>query len=263
MTPHVTCICLTADRQKMTDRAVQSFLAQTYPNKSLLVFDNGKIPWDQSHIHWPRDHADVIHTECRSDIKISIGELRNRAISYASQLDEMYVSSTVSAKIAKPDIITHWDSDDWSHPLRLAWQVMALKSAEGVDAAGYRSMLFWVRAPGGNGAEAGPPAPGDESRQAWLYESEKPRYALGTSLIYWRSVWQNHKFREDVKFGEDNEWIKGLNLLSETGFFKNEPAMIAEHHGGNLTDHSQVIGNSPNWKRMPEWDKAVAERMRL
>ena len=245
MTPHVTCVCLTADRQKMTDRSVASFLAQTYPNKSLLIVDTGKPRYELSSFH--RDVL-IIRRENMNGSG-TIGGLRNFA----------------NGMLKTSEIIAHWDSDDWSHPLRLAWQVRALKDNEALDAVGYRSMLFWVRAPlveGGADGET-PALSCDGNRQAWLYTSDKPGYALGTSLTYWRRTWEAHPFREDVKFGEDNEWIKGVNLLSDEGFFKDEPAMIAEMHGANLTDHSDVIGNSPNWARVPQWDKSLAERMRL
>lgn len=243
MTPHVTCVCLTADRQKMTDRSVASFLAQTYPNKSLLIVDTGKPRYELSSFH--RDVL-IIRRENMNGSG-TIGTLRNFA----------------NGMLKTSEIIAHWDSDDWSHPLRLAWQVNALKSNEALDAVGYRSMLFYDSRPGRIRAEEAPPVASEETGQSWLYTSDKPGYALGTSLIYWRRTWEAHPFREDVKFGEDNEWIKGVNLLSDEGFFKDEPAMIAEMHGANLTDHSDVIGNSPNWARVPQWDKSLAERMRL
>ena len=240
----VIAVMLTADRPQFVNRAVACYRAQTYPAKRLLILDSGKTPV----------RFESTATECAlwcPDYKgMTIGALRNAANAMAH---ERY----------NADILAHFDDDDWSHPLRLAWQVRALKSHEGMDAVGYRSMLFYDSRPGRIRAEEAPPVASEETGQAWLYTSDKPGYALGTSLMYWRRTWESHYFREDVKFGEDNEWIKGLNLLSDDGFFKNEPAMIAEMHGANLTDHSQVIGNSPNWVRVPEWDKALAERMRL
>ncbi len=40
------------------------------------------------------------------------------------------------------DIIIHWDSDDWSHPNRIAEQV-ALLQASGAECVGYGQMLFY------------------------------------------------------------------------------------------------------------------------
>lgn len=41
--PRVVCLCLTADRPAMTDRAVRCFIDQTYVNKHLLILDTGRI----------------------------------------------------------------------------------------------------------------------------------------------------------------------------------------------------------------------------
>jgi glycosyltransferase involved in cell wall biosynthesis len=54
-----------------------------------------------------------------------IGTLRNQA------------NGTTSA-----DIIVHWDSDDWSHPNRIAEQVALLQSS-GAECVGYGQMMFY------------------------------------------------------------------------------------------------------------------------
>ncbi len=43
--PTVCCVCLTADRQSMTDRAVRSFLAQDYADAALVILDTGNRAW--------------------------------------------------------------------------------------------------------------------------------------------------------------------------------------------------------------------------
>ena len=40
------------------------------------------------------------------------------------------------------DILVHLDDDDYSHPNRIAEQVVLLQSS-GADCVGYREMLFW------------------------------------------------------------------------------------------------------------------------
>src|SRR5258708_3294771 len=40
------------------------------------------------------------------------------------------------------DIICHFDSDDWSHPNRIAEQIAQLQSS-GAECVGYNEMLFW------------------------------------------------------------------------------------------------------------------------
>ena len=241
--PHVTCVCPTADRQALTDRAVKCFLAQTYPNKSLLILDNGHVPY-----HWPVGIAGV--SVVRSPLKRTIGEIRNLVNEWAAY-------STIGSDA--DNIIAHWDSDDWSHPLRLAWQVKQL-TVEGSDiqVVGYRSLLFWDSRPANN--------------CAWMYEHESERYAVGTSLMYRWKTWKAKPFAErnrpgvppEKDYAEDHEWIKGLRVLSVPGFFRGEPAMIAEIHGGNLCNNDWRFTNeSANWRPAPEWTERVRERMKL
>lgn len=230
MTPHVTCVCLTADRQAYTDRAVACFLAQTYTNKLLLILDNGNVPY-----HLPFEH-DAIRIGTVVMVPKTIGALRNVANREAGEAT---------------DIIAHWDSDDYSHPLRLAWQVLKLKgdksSPDNLDAIGYRTLLFWRKA----------------DSTAWFFRHERPSYCVGTSLMYWRRVWEEHPFPER-NVGEDYMWIRGLKTYGDLGFYTtkqhDEPAMVAEIHESNTTIQT-IPGDS--WTRMEKWDERLKELMKL
>lgn len=228
MIPHVTCICLTADRQAYTDRAVKLFLAQTYLNKSLLILDNGVTPYK-----WPAGAKGVSVVRTAMEPK-TIGALRN----FANQLAAM------------ADILAHWDSDDYSHPLRLAWQAQALtreSTGRPLEVVGYRTMLFWRK----------------KQQEAWLFQHATPGYGVGTSLMYWRGTWKAHPF-EERNGGEDLIWLRDSvgygNAASVDGFLKDEPAMVAEIHESNTTKQT-IPGDS--WTRKPEWDSRLAELMRL
>ncbi len=228
MTPHVTCVCLTADRQAYTDRAVSLFLAQSYPNKSLAILDNGIVDYEL-----PFDHP-AISVEHVIMVPKSIGALRN-----------------VANRNATGDIIAHWDSDDYSHPLRLAWQVQCLKSSE-KQATGYRTLLFWRKS----------------DQTAWLFTHIVQGYGVGTSLMYWRKTWEANPFPE-LNCGEDLAWLRDgvgyKNTIGEEGFFKGEPAMVAEVHESNTTQlkHAMVHNPAESWTRFPEWDERLKELMKL
>jgi hypothetical protein len=233
--PSVACVMLTRDRREMTTRAVRSFRAQTYSNKTLLIWDTSAgRPFELS-MNLPENER------CFEDVAdYSIGILRNRANSRT-----------------QADIIVHLDSDDWSHPNRIAEQVAFLQ-ASGCDAVGYREMLFWDTA----------------ASEAWLYANTDPVYCLGTSLCYWRGVWQERPF-PDKTTGEDFFWLQGLNgqkrLNSrgqklkpvwrapgheETEEFEDEqPRMIATIHGGNIA--SRIQPGTMEWRRVPTWDDVV------
>lgn len=222
MTPHVTCICLTADRQQHTDRAVKCFLQQTYPTKHLLILDNGVgryIPVFETeelqHVTVLRLNPPTGHT---------VGGLRNLANGVA----------------VHTDILAHWDSDDWSHPLRLAWQVQQLKETK-AELVGYNSMIFW------------------RDGEAWAFVSDGTKAKMiGASFLYWRRTWEQQKFRE-VNKGEDNEWQRNVAGHAAPGFFKDEPAMIAsmlpDGAGGWYDD--PAFYRSPNWERAEDWDAKV------
>lgn len=172
------------------------------------------------------------------------------------------------------DIICHWDDDDWSHPNRIVEQV-ALIQATGADCVGYNEMLFW------RAVEKGPNYPGE----AWLYSNPNPRYALGTSLCYWRLAWEALPF-PDLQHGEDTEWLKGVNCHSVSGCGEFSPVsidlpmshpsawpdfrMIARIHAGNsssaydpaeMARHNTLLPAEQQWSRVPDWDKVCREVM--
>jgi len=106
-----------------------------------------------------------------------------------------------------------------------------------------------------------------EEGEAWLYSHVRQDYCLGTSLCYWRRVWEAKPF-EDRNTGEDREWIRGLNTLG-VGITADwpersnlgTPVMVAEIHGSNIS--SRVQPESDNWKRVPQWDARLQEIMKL
>lgn len=204
------------------------------------------------------------------------------------------------------DIVCHFDDDDWSHQNRIAEQV-ALLQATGADCVGYNEMLFWresvqdrvkalVTDKGGWTREdlakygvSWPPPAGWLSNlptgEAWLYSNPNPRYALGTSLCYWRLAWEALPF-PDLQHGEDTEWLKGVNCHSVSGCGEFSPVsihlpmshpsawpdfrMIARIHAGNsssaydpaeMARHNTLLPAEQQWSRISEWDKVCREVM--
>ena len=226
--PTVCAVCLTADRQALTDRAVRSFVAQDYVNAQLLIWDSGITPYELS----STDKRIVLVRDAPlvKGRKLTIGALRNEANRFAQGAD----------------IICHWDSDDWSATTRITEQVAVLKTWF-PDATGYREMLFWDSIKG----------------EAWRYSNSARKYILGTSLCYWRNVWAKKAFPGCSK-GEDRAWIQGLPTLSFTSVSQFEkPLMIAEIHGDNTSStidtRSVNTDRSPMWSRVPEWDARIKE----
>lgn len=260
--PTVCCVMLTRDRPEMARRAIECFRKQTYKKKRLLVADNSTDP----HLLDGVFQGFPIGEGWSCNVEGSIGEMRNQANQVAKAAD----------------IIAHWDDDDYGHPNRIAEQVALLQSS-GADCVGYREMLFW-REPRRETGKAvmtrddvvisEGPVSGWFPGEAWLYAHHSSNYALGTSLMYWRRVWDAKKFNPNLKTGEDKDFIQGLNCVgvcstseSVKGFtaMENfEPRMIASIHGANTASYDlekmQAQG-SREWKRVPTWDARVGEIM--
>jgi hypothetical protein len=229
----------------MARRAVACFNAQSYPAalRYLLVYGVQTTP------NYLRDCIGANVSLGYGRPKASIGEIRNAAN-----------EETLKAW----DIIIHWDSDDYSHPNRIAEQVALLQSS-GADCVGYRQMLFWDQRPG-------------RFCEAWLYSNPDPRYCLGTSLCYWRSAWERKPF-ESTSQGEDERFTTGLNCVSVTSLFDvhndpllevlpsaeadKTPRMVARIHGGNTSNAYDPahMARAKEWRRVPEWDKHCVEVM--
>jgi len=246
---------LTADRPELTRRAVACFEAQSFAGaKRLVILDTSQQPGGFARF---RGHFQVCQI---GGARRTIGELRNEANG-----------------MSREDILIHWDSDDYSHPNRIAEQVALLQSS-GADAVGYNEMLFWRQ----HSFSSDPPRPGTLiPGEAWLYSNPRPDYALGTSLCYWRKTWERRPFAAlplpGGRAGEDQDWLDGIasgrgpgvKLWSASSFpidddppmhINDQPRMIARVHPGNtstaydppLMRASEMQGSG--WRRVPEWD---------
>jgi hypothetical protein len=163
------------------------------------------------------------------------------------------------------DIVCHWDDDDWSHSNRIAEQV-ALLQATGADCVGYNEMLFWDQRPGQQD--------GISLSAAWLYSNPNPRYALGTSLCYWRRAWEARPF-QDINHGEDTEWLRsvkcdGWAAMSQYVDCGYDPRMIARIHSGNsssgydpaeMVRHNALPASERQWSRACGYDNFCKEVM--
>ncbi len=271
--PSVACVMLANGRPEMVKRAVKSFRAQAYERKRLVIWDTTPGCGSQ----FIADDLSVPDVNRSAFVSSSIGNLRNAANKYALA---HYTTSDTCA-----DIICHWDSDDWSHPNRIAEQVALLQSS-GAECVGYNEMLFWETHfpfPGG------PPMafdPGDEA--AWLYRADGNKhlknYVLGTSMCYWRSTWERFPFGDYSPGCDDLRWANGdkqkglsaVRIVGESAIVAGSnhcdacregfpPRMIASIHGGNACARidSTSSGGKEVWTRAPEWDTYCREAMKL
>lgn len=180
------------------------FLSQTYPNKELVIIEDGG---DVARVLIPDDpRVRYINTGLRWD---AIGSKRN-----------------IACQHARGQIIQHFDDDDWSSPDRMAHQVEMLTADNKRRVVGYSSMKFLDCLTG----------------DAWLYSSHS-RYALGTSLCYWREWWEQAKFPH-LNVGEDNAFVaksRGVLYTEDAG-----NRMMARAHGKTTSEKF----HGSNWRRI-------------
>ena len=95
--PLISCIMPTHNRRPFVGQAIYYFLRQDYPEKELLILDDGE---DAVADLVPRDER---IRYVRLEQRQSIGAKRNHA-----------------CELAKGQFIAHWDDDDWMAPRRLS-----------------------------------------------------------------------------------------------------------------------------------------------
>ena len=168
-TPLVSCIMPTANREKFIPLAIKYFQRQDYPNKELVVLDDGNKP--VKHL-LPDDAA--IRYEKLNSVALSTGAKRNLA-----------------CEMSKGEIIVNWDDDDWYAGNWISHQVSVLQSGN-FEISGLASIYFY------NPVLA----------KCWKYiypQNEKP-WVAGASMAYYKEFWKRHPYK-NVKIGEDNMFV--------------------------------------------------------
>jgi glycosyltransferase involved in cell wall biosynthesis len=119
----VSCLMVTANRERFFKRSLLSYCRQTYPNKELIIIDDGDQDLGPLLKDLPADEVKYIKIEKKKGNVL--GYLRN-----------------ISLEKASGDFITQWDDDDWYHPDRLRIQVETL--LQGYDACCLSNALMHI-----------------------------------------------------------------------------------------------------------------------
>ncbi len=119
----VSCLMVTANRERFFKRSLLSYCRQTYPNKELIIIDDGDQDLGPLLKDLPADEVKYIKIEKKPGNVL--GHLRN-----------------ISLEKASGDFITQWDDDDWYHPDRLRIQVEIL--LQGYDACCLSNALMHI-----------------------------------------------------------------------------------------------------------------------
>lgn len=152
--PKVSCIMVTKDRRDFVKKALEYFQAQTYPNKELVVVDDGKDSVEDL-------CAGVPETQCVRVPPQTVGSKRN-----------------VACQVATGSLIAHWDDDDWQSPNRLVLQVAELKADKWI--LGIYRPIFGVLATRKLYIFGGP--------------RSSPTYCSGSTILFRKSLWDRMRF---------------------------------------------------------------------
>ena len=108
---------VTANRANLARRAIQCYLQQTYPNKELVIIDDGQ-----------EDYAPVL-------ADVPAGELRYIKLEPAPG-QVLGMLRNRSLEEATGDFMAQWDDDDWYHPERIERQARVLMGDAGFKGLG-------------------------------------------------------------------------------------------------------------------------------
>jgi glycosyltransferase involved in cell wall biosynthesis len=154
--PLVSCVMPTYNRRAFVPQAITYFLRQDYPNRELVVLDDGT---DRVADLMPPDPRVRYIAVAEQQV---LGTKRNRCCAEA-----------------RGDIIVHWDDDDWQADWRLSYQVAALL-AQQVDICGLANPLYYDPA----------------RHEAWqyIYPARNVPWVAGGTLCFTRSFWARNPF---------------------------------------------------------------------
>jgi len=194
----VSCIMPTHNRREMVPIALRSYLAQDWPEKELVVVDDGPdVLWD---LFAGRPGVHYVRLAGRR----RIGAKRNLA-----------------CQVALGEVIVHFDSDDWSASGRIRDQIERLL-ASGKAVSGYHSGLFYD------------PARREASKYIW--DGHPDHYSLGTALCYRRDFWRRNQFtNSDMQ--EDNDFVDAAKAARQLVSVDGGQFIVARIHAGNTCNH--------------------------
>ena len=220
--PLVTAIMPTRERPEFALQAVRYFLAQDYPNKELVILEDGtpalagRLP-DDPRIRYVASEA----------ARRSIGAIRNEA-----------------CRLARGDIVAHWDDDDWYGPERLTRQVAAIRAGEADITALRGSLMFDLAA--WRFWRCGP----DLHRRLFV------RDVHGGTLVYRRRVWEDKAHFPDRSLAEDAVFLdQAVRRGARLRAVEADGIFVYLRHGANAWQFAcGVTGDAAGWEPAPEPD---------
>lgn len=197
----ITVITPTADRPEWLKRAIGCFLAQTWPEREMLILDNGR-------------------EGCKEIIPVSAG------VHYWCSAGKMTLGEKLNwlCERAAGEIIVRFDDDDWSGPERIASQVQDLDSHK-ADLVGYHQLYYYDT----------------RARKAFRYDYPAPKmYAPGLTQCFLKSFWRQNPYpSKDI--GEDTAFSNAARAQGRLWSCAGGDLFVARVHGKNSSCHAHYL----------------------
>jgi len=170
--PRVSCLMPTADRRVFVPQAIKYFQRQDYPNRELLILDDG---------------SDSVADLVPPDPRIRYVRLAERRTIGAKH--------NVACEMAQGEIMVHWDDDDWMADRRLSHQVRELLQQPPMTLCGLAQLFFYE--------------PRTDRSWEYVYAAAGRAWVSGATFCYRRQFWQRHPF-PSINEGGDTAFVYGL-----------------------------------------------------
>lgn len=220
MTELISCIMpSTSTRRDFVPRAIKMFLAQDYPQKELILVDDGTIHENLSELVPDQRGIEYVYIDrLLCDATLTLGAKRNLACS-----------------LARGSIICHVDDDDWYSPARLSRQVEPILRGDADCTAMKMSHTLDL--------STGTLYQCPEAAHKALFAHD----VRSGTLMYKASYWRDGLSYPNVSRGEDVAFLHGLVARgARLQQIVSPESYICVRHGGNVSDGLDYAG----WKRV-------------
>jgi glycosyltransferase involved in cell wall biosynthesis len=204
--PMVSIIMPTYNRQEFISSSIESILAQTYANWELIIIDDSSTD----------DTLNVIRSF--KDQRIRVFE-NKKNMGVASSLNK-------AIELARGSYIARQDSDDSSLPERIEKQVGFLESHKEISICGsqMKSMFGQII--------YNYPEFNDQIVASMLLSYP----AASPTLMFRKAVFENLKFKEGLRTGEDYQWLAEAIFLYKM-YTIQEVLVLYREHDDQLSIH--------------------------
>jgi hypothetical protein len=194
--PCVSCIMPTADRPKFVSQAIKYFQRQDYPNRELIILDDG---------------SDAVADLVPPDTRIRYLRMAERR--------SMGAKHNLACEMAQGDIILHWDDDDWMADWRLSYQVQELLQQPPMTLCGLAQLLFYE--------------PRTDRAWEYVYPTPERPWVSGGTFCYRKHFWEQRRFR-DMNEGADTAYVWSLRD-ARVSALHNRNFYVATVHAQNTS----------------------------